>query len=150
MPFTFRTSSPATTSTTRETVHSGEHSMRTGELHDPRSGYLGIAQERTPSPQERVIERIQMLSLSSVDVTPGSVKKVLLILTMCICLAIVLALLMLQPVVRSSDQTPLDTEYFSGGSYTSNYGSTLAHRLWNMPWFGGWEIQIIAIRRNAL
>ncbi|KAI9030711.1 hypothetical protein CLU79DRAFT_731178 [Phycomyces nitens] len=149
MPFKFR-ASPSQMTTSRESIRSDEQNMHSSGLDRLGSGYTGIAQERTSSPQERVIERIHMLSLSSIDVNPGSVKKIFLILVICVCIAIVLALLMLQPLVRSSNQVSLGTGYSLDGAFASVYDSSLIHRLWSMPWFGNWEIQIIAIRRNLV
>lgn len=75
-----------------------------------------------------------------------TMRKGMFLLLICLATAVVFALLMLQPMLE---------RYYA--SFTAS--STIEHlndsiekgviqRLVQIPWFGGWDIQIIAVRRN--
>lgn len=75
-----------------------------------------------------------------------TMRKGMFLLLICLATAVVFALLMLQPMLE---------RYYA--SFTAS--STIDHlndsiekgviqRLVQIPWFGGWDIQIIAVRRN--
>lgn len=76
-----------------------------------------------------------------------TMRKGIFLLMICLGIAVVFALLMLQPMLE---------RYYA--SFTAS--STIEHlnqsiekgiiqRLVQIPWFGGWDIQIIAVKRNV-
>lgn len=76
-----------------------------------------------------------------------TMRKGMFLLMICLGIAVVFALLMLQPMLE---------RYYA--SFTAS--STIEHlnqsiekgiiqRLVQIPWFGGWDIQIIAVKRNV-
>lgn len=87
------------------------------------------------------LHEIRLLRRSS-----DTMRKGMLLLLICISLGVVIALLMVQPMVES---------YYASFNAASNVASLdqsvdsgLVRRLIQIPWFGGWDIQIIAIKRQ--
>ncbi|KAK4513276.1 uncharacterized protein ATC70_011844 [Mucor velutinosus] len=75
-----------------------------------------------------------------------TMRKGMLLLMICLGLAVVFALLMLQPMLE---------RYYASFTVSSTMGSLnqsiqegVVRRLIQIPWFGGWDIQVIAVRRT--
>lgn len=75
-----------------------------------------------------------------------TMRKGMLLLLICVGLAVVFALLMLQPLLE---------RYYSSYTVSSTIESLekstdagIVRRLMQIPWFGGWDIQLIAVRRE--
>jgi hypothetical protein len=75
-----------------------------------------------------------------------TMKKGMLLMFICCGLSIVLALLLLQFMLE---------RYYTSFTVSSTLSSLdesiekgIVHRLLQIPWFGGWNIQLIAIRPN--
>lgn len=76
-----------------------------------------------------------------------TMKKGMLLMFICCGLSIVLALLLLQFMLE---------RYYTSFTVSSTLSSLdesiekgIVHRLLQIPWFGGWNIQLIAIRPNT-
>lgn len=71
-----------------------------------------------------------------------TMRKGMLLLLICVGLAVVFALLMLQPLLEryNSAFPPTDSTIDS---------TATIRRLIQIPWFGGWDIQLIAVRRRV-
>ncbi|KAI7889902.1 uncharacterized protein EV154DRAFT_268848 [Mucor mucedo] len=87
------------------------------------------------------LHEIRLLRRSS-----DTMRKGMLLLLICLGVAVVFALLMVQPMLE---------RYYASFTASSTIGSLdkaveqgLICRLLQIPWFGGWDIQIIAIKRN--
>lgn len=88
------------------------------------------------------MHEIRLLRKSS-----DTMRKGMLLLVICLGLAVVFALLMLQPLLE---------RYYSSFTVSSTVASLnssieegVVRRLMQIPWFGGWNIQLIAVRRRA-
>lgn len=88
------------------------------------------------------MHEIRLLRKSS-----DTMRKGMLLLVICLGLAVVFALLMLQPMLE---------RYYSSFSVSSTVASLnssieegVVRRLIQIPWFGGWDIQLIAVRRRV-
>lgn len=86
------------------------------------------------------MHEIRLLRKSS-----DTMRKGMLLLVICLGLAVVFALLMLQPMLE---------RYYSSFTVSSTVASLnnsieegVVRRLMQIPWFGGWNIQVIAVRR---
>ncbi|KAG1086338.1 hypothetical protein G6F42_021031 [Rhizopus arrhizus] len=86
------------------------------------------------------MHEIRLLRKSS-----DTMRKGMLLLVICLGLAVVFALLMLQPMLE---------RYYSSFTASSTVASLnhsieegVVRRLMQIPWFGGWNIQVIAVRR---
>jgi hypothetical protein len=87
------------------------------------------------------LHEIRMLRRSS-----DTMRKGMLLLMICLGLAVVFALLMLQPMME---------RYYASFSVSSSVNvldksieQGVVRRLLQIPWFGGWNIQVIAMRRQ--
>jgi hypothetical protein len=87
------------------------------------------------------LHEIRMLRRSS-----DTMRKGMLLLMICLGLAVVFALLMLQPMME---------RYYASLSVSSSINvldqsveQGIVRRLLQIPWFGGWNIQVIAVRRQ--
>ncbi|KAG2230089.1 hypothetical protein INT48_004351, partial [Thamnidium elegans] len=87
------------------------------------------------------LHEIRLLRRSS-----DTMRKGMLLLLICISLGVVIALLMVQPMVERYYAS------FNAASMVSSLDQSvelgLVRRLIQIPWFGGWDIQIIAIKRQ--
>ncbi|KAL9553882.1 hypothetical protein MBANPS3_003088 [Mucor bainieri] len=86
------------------------------------------------------LHEIRLLRKSS-----DTMRKGMLLLMICLGLAVVFALLMLQPLLE---------RYYASFTVSSTVASLnqpmeqgVVRRLMQIPWFGGWDIQVIAVRR---
>lgn len=72
-----------------------------------------------------------------------TMRKGIFLLMICLGTAVVLALLMLQPMLE---------RYYADSSTIESLDRSVEHgmirRLVQIPWFGGWDIQIIAVKRG--
>jgi hypothetical protein len=88
------------------------------------------------------MHEIRLLRKSS-----DTMRKGMLLLVICLGLAVVFALLMLQPMLERYYSS------FSASSTVTSLNSSIeegvVRRLMQIPWFGGWNIQLIAVRRRA-
>lgn len=89
------------------------------------------------------LHEIRLLRRSS-----DTMRKGMLLLLICLGVAVVFALLMVQPMLE---------RYYASFTASSTIDSLdkaveqgLICRLLQIPWFGGWDIQIIAIKRNGV
>lgn len=89
------------------------------------------------------LHEIRLLRRSS-----DTMRKGMLLLLICLGIAVVFALLMVQPMLE---------RYYASFTASSTIASLdksveqgLVRRLIQIPWFGGWDIQIIAIKRNGV
>ncbi|KAF1805903.1 hypothetical protein FB192DRAFT_1068941 [Mucor lusitanicus] len=87
------------------------------------------------------MHEIRLLRKSS-----DTMRKGMLLLMICLGLAVVFALLMLQPMLE---------RYYASFTVSSTVASLnqsmeqgVVRRLMQIPWFGGWDIQVIAVRRT--
>lgn len=89
------------------------------------------------------LHEIRLLRRSS-----DTMRKGMLLLLICLGVAVVFALLMVQPMLE---------RYYASFTASSTIDSLdkaveqgLICRLLQIPWFGGWDIQIIAIKRSGV
>ena len=75
-----------------------------------------------------------------------TMRKGIFLLVICLSTAVIFALLMLQPLLE---------RYYASFSASSTVASLdrsiengIIQRLVQIPWFGGWDIQLIAIKRD--
>lgn len=108
----------------------------------------GVRRRRFTKDEKRMISsstagttlhEIRMLRRSS-----DTMRKGMLLLMICLGLAVVFALLMIQPMME---------RYYASFSVSSSVNALdksieqgIVHRLLQIPWFGGWNIQVIAVR----
>lgn len=82
------------------------------------------------------MHEIRLLRKSS-----DTMRKGMLLLMICLGLAVVFALLMLQPMLERYYAS------FTVASLNQSIEEGVVRRLMQIPWFGGWDIQLIAVRR---
>ncbi|KAI8646295.1 hypothetical protein BD408DRAFT_410519 [Parasitella parasitica] len=86
------------------------------------------------------MHEIRLLRKSS-----DTMRKGMLLLLICLGLAVVFALLMLQPMLERYYAS--FTVSSTVASLNSSIDRGVVRRLMQIPWFGGWDIQLIAVRR---
>ncbi|KAI9482759.1 MAG: hypothetical protein EXX96DRAFT_555509 [Benjaminiella poitrasii] len=117
MTTTVLSSSSTTASSDEETTHEGRQRQK-----------RFTREERNKMNAAMSLHEVRMLRR-----TRDTMRKGFLLLLICFGLAVVLALLMLQPMLG---RTVLDES------------NQEVRRLIQLPWFGGWDIQVIAIQKT--
>ncbi|KAI7898276.1 uncharacterized protein BX663DRAFT_564806 [Cokeromyces recurvatus] len=85
----------------------------------------------TREERNKINESVSLHEVRMLRRTRDTMRKGILLLFICLGLAIIFALLMLQPIL---ERMVVDE-------------SSTVRRLVQLPWFGGWDIQVIAIQR---